>query len=137
MKISLKLLVKSFLQSILLLINWNKKTLNKTNCRALDKSLLTLCKLVEEELSNCYDYFLRYSGFPDLFGKVFWSLLNFPNLIFQLNFCKSNQKNTIVFLRKENAQFIFLCNPQKSSVNILLVRNFKKHFHKKSNCAFL
>ena len=27
--------------------------------------------ILVEELSSCYDYFLRLSGFPDLFGKVF------------------------------------------------------------------
>ena len=31
---------------------------------------------------------------------------------------------------KGNAQFIFLCNPQKFSVNVCLIKNIKKHFHK-------
>ena len=35
-----------------------------------------MCTLVEE-LSNCYDYFLRLSGFPDLFGKLFLITFNF------------------------------------------------------------
>ena len=26
---------------------------------------------LSEELSNCYDYYSRLSGFPDLFGKIF------------------------------------------------------------------
>ena len=37
---------------------------------------------------------------------------------------------------KGNAQFIFLCNPQKSSVNVCLMNLIKKHCHKKSNCVF-
>ena len=32
---------------------------------------------------------------------------------------------------KGNAQFIFLCNPQKSLVNVFLMRNIQKHCHKK------
>ena len=32
---------------------------------------------------------------------------------------------------KGNAQFIFLCNAQKSSVDVFLMRNIKKHCHKK------
>ena len=33
------------------------------------------------ELSNCYDNFLRHSGFPDYLAKYFWSLLNSSKLI--------------------------------------------------------
>ena len=33
------------------------------------------------ELSNCYDNFLRHSGFPDYLAKNFWSLLNSSKLI--------------------------------------------------------
>ena len=35
-----------------------------------------MCTLVNE-LSNCYGYFLRISGYIDLFGKVF--LINFES----------------------------------------------------------
>ena len=38
---------------------------------------------------------------------------------------------------KWNTHFIFLCNPQKSSVNVFLIQNNKKHCHKKSICVFL
>ena len=51
-----------------------------------------MCTLVKE-LFNCYDYFMRLSGFPDLFGKV---LLNSPNLIFHLTFCQ-DQCNSYEF----------------------------------------
>ena len=30
-----------------------------------------------EELSNCYDFFWRHSGFPNLFGKVFLTTFKF------------------------------------------------------------
>ena len=39
-----------------------------------------------EKLSNYYDYFLRFSGFPDLSGEVF---LNSPNLITQQCFTRA------------------------------------------------
>ena len=32
---------------------------------------------------------------------------------------------------KGNAQFLFLCNPQKSSVNVCFMKIIKKHCHKK------
>ena len=37
-----------------------------------------MCTLVEE-LSNCYSYFSRLSGFPDLFGKCSWSFFKVTN----------------------------------------------------------
>ena len=45
-------------------------------------------------------------------------------------------KKTVAYI-KGNAQFIFLCNPQKSSFNICLIKLLKKHCHKNSNCVFL
>ena len=38
---------------------------------------------------------------------------------------------------KGNGQFIFLCNPQKSLVNVCLMKNLKSTVTKKSNCVFL
>ena len=38
---------------------------------------------------------------------------------------------------KRNAQFLFLCNLQKLSVNVCLIKIIKKHRHKNSNCVFL
>ena len=32
---------------------------------------------------------------------------------------------------KGNAQFLFLCNPKKSSVNVCFMKIIKKHCHKK------
>ena len=37
---------------------------------------------------------------------------------------------------KGNAQLIFLCNPQKSSVNVFLMNLIKKHCHKKVIACF-
>ena len=41
----------------------------KSSHNPLSKSSRTMCPLVGE-LSNWHDYNLRFSGFPDLFGKV-------------------------------------------------------------------
>ena len=41
----------------------------------------------------------------------------------------------LLFL-KGNAQFIFLCKPQKSSVKVCLLKILKQHCHKKSICVF-
>ena len=38
---------------------------------------------------------------------------------------------------KGSAQFIFLCNPQKSSANVCLMKTLKSTVIKKSNCVFL
>ena len=38
-----------------------------------------MCTLVKE-IYNCCDYFLRFLGFPDLFGKVF--LITFKFFLF-------------------------------------------------------
>ena len=43
-----------------------------------------------------------------------------------------HQRNTLLYLNlKENAQFIFLCNPQKASVNVSLKKILKNAVHKK------
>ena len=44
---------------------------------------------------------------------------------------------TIDLTVKGNAQFIFLCNPQKSSANVCLMKILKSTVTKKSNCVFL
>ena len=39
-----------------------------------------------------------------------------------------HQRNTLLYLNlKENAQFIFLCNPQKASVNVCLKKILKNN----------
>ena len=50
---------------------------------ALSKCSTNMYTLVEE-LCNCVDYFLRLSGFPDLFGKLI--LVTFPYLNLELSF---------------------------------------------------
>ena len=44
----------------------------------------------------------------------------------------------LVIYLKRNAQFLFLCNPQKSSVNVYLMKIIKKHCTKKKwFCVFI
>ena len=50
--------------------HFKHKTVNKITCRMPSSNPGRLCTLFRL-ISNCYDYFLRYSGFLDLFGKVF------------------------------------------------------------------
>ena len=84
-----------FLINVFSLITWNTKPwIEKLEQSTLRKPLPTISTLVEE-LSNSSDYFLRLSGFPDLFSKQFLSDLNSPNLIFQLLLCKSNVNKTV------------------------------------------
>ena len=53
------------------------------------------------ELFNCYDYFLRFSGFFGLYLAMYcWSIWNSPNMIFQ-PFCGSKVKK-IAFSRYLN-----------------------------------
>ena len=49
--------------------------------------------------------------------------------------CKVSQYGDALCV-KGNAQFIFLCNPKKSSVNLCL-KKILKISHKKSNCVIL
>ena len=37
----------------------------------VEQILFNYVHIIVEGFSHCYDYFLRFSGFPDLFGKVF------------------------------------------------------------------
>ena len=65
------------------------KTVNKTTCRIPSaKSSPIMCMLVEE-LSYCYDYFLRLSGFLNLFGKIFLITFKFSSSPELLRACLS------------------------------------------------
>ena len=81
----LKLLVKSLLQQYIFIGHLKHKTINKTTP--------IMCTVVEE-LSNCYDYFLRLSEFPDLFGDVFLILFKFSFLDFSTILGESNANKT-------------------------------------------
>ena len=62
---------KIFVAHIFFTDHLKLKAANKTSCGTPSANTLpAMCKLLEE-LSNCYDYFSRLSGFPDLFTKVF------------------------------------------------------------------
>ena len=65
------------------------KSVNKTTCSTPSANPRQI------KLSNCYDYFLRLSGFPDLLDKVFVITLKFPYLISQLLACKRNVNKTV------------------------------------------
>ena len=56
--------------------------------------------------SNCYDYVLRISEFPDLFGNVFWSVIDSPYLIFQLGIYFTKSNNIQI---KQFNQFLLQC----------------------------
>ena len=73
---------------------------------ALSKSLPNVSTLVRN-LFNCHDNFLRLSEFPDLFGKVFWSFWNSPNLIFQA-FREMKCKQNNFFKRFKRLLFLIL-----------------------------
>ena len=45
-----------------------------------------------EKLSNCYNYFLRLSEFPDLSGKVFFIFYKLSKLDYSTIFQNSNEK---------------------------------------------
>ena len=61
---------------------------------ALSKFSPTMCTLAEE-LSNWCEYFLKLSGFLDLFGKVFLIVFKFSLFESLLLFCNSNAKKTV------------------------------------------
>ena len=48
-----------------------------------------------EKLSNCCDYFLRLSGFPDLSGQVFLITFKFYLLDYSAMFFKNNVNKTV------------------------------------------
>ena len=51
-------------------------------------------------------------------------------------FIKYQSCYAIQMFFKGNAQFLFLCNPKKSSVNVCLMKNIEKHCQKKVNVCF-
>ena len=73
----------------------NRKKNNLQN--ALSKSSPTMGTLVEK-LLNCFDYFLRLSGFPDLSGKEFLMTFKFSLLDYSTMLCKNNANKTVINL---------------------------------------
>ena len=65
-----------------------------------------MCTLVEE-LYKCYDYFLRLSGFFDLFGKVLLITFKFPLFEF----------STIVEIAIKIKQFNYFLYSEKRDYN--------------------
>ena len=58
---------------------------------------------IVEKPSNCCDYFSRLSGFPNLFGKYFWSLLSWLIKNVSHKQCKSN---SLIFLVSRDRKII-------------------------------
>ena len=50
------------------------------------------------EISNCYNHFLRFSDFPDFYGKVFLINFKFSQLYFSAIFRESNVYKSISFV---------------------------------------
>ena len=59
-----------------------------------------------EKLSNCYNYFLRLSGFPDLSGKVFLIPFKFSELDYSTKFRKSNVNKIVFFVSLKYREII-------------------------------
>ena len=66
--------------------------------------------------------------------NMFENLSQYVTPINRTNLKKSNLN---FFHLKGSAQFIFLGNPQKSSINVCLMKILKNTFTKKSNYEFL
>ena len=97
-KIPPKFLIKIF-ASVFSPIHSSLETQNRKQNNlqyTLSKSSPTMCTLVEE-LSDCYDYFFRILGFPDIFGFIldhFWILLMW---FFNYSFARVNKTLYLVF----------------------------------------
>ena len=65
-----------------------------------------------------YSKFIAYPGTSILYGKYV------------------NAQYIFLHIFKGNVQFIFLCNPQKPSVNVFLMKILKSSVIKNSNCVF-
>ena len=68
---SLKLLVKIFDTQCFFNDYLNYKTANETTYRTPSVNPCPTMDLLDEKIWNCGNYFLRFSGFSDLSGKVF------------------------------------------------------------------
>ena len=66
-----------------------------------------------EELSNCSEYSLRLSGFPDLFGEVFLITFKFSfdfSTIFVQEHCKQNSLISLVIMKRLKRLFVTATN---------------------------
>ena len=65
------------------------------------------------------------------------AILKITISVFLMLICNKTFLWLTFFIFKGNAQFLFLYNLQKSSVNVYLMKTFKKHCYRKTNCVFL
>ena len=71
---SLELPVKSLLHSFFLTDHLKSKTVKIKHFAEYPQQILANYSTLVRELSNYDDHFLRFFGFPDLFGKVFLTI---------------------------------------------------------------
>ena len=98
----------------IVLFNWSLETSNckRSNLQnTLNKSMLNICSL-GVKLSNCYNCFLRFSGFPDLFGNIILINLKFYPLdgfsTFSQKHCKQNKSASVLTIQRRRLVVITL-----------------------------
>ena len=89
----LNLLVKSLLHSVFFTNDLKDKTINKTTCRTLSVNPRQLCEHYLKSFLTLM-IFLRLSGFPDLFGKVFFIIFKLSLLDILTILGKGNANRT-------------------------------------------
>ena len=136
------------------------KIVIKTTCRVSSKRSFSTVSILVQELFNCYDHFFRFSGFPNLFSKVFLIIFKFSWLLFysngfSLEHCKQNNAIGFVTLQRyynnRNIMNVILCllnftffhkiskiQDEEAGINLILLscsRNMIRQFIKISNCV--
>ena len=119
-------------------LSWSLETQSRKQSNfqnALSKSSPPMCTSLVREVSNCYDHFLRFSGF--YLTKYFWSVLNSSNLILQWFFNKKNLTLSLPLTRWAGHNTNLSSNTNISKpvrVNIVFARNvFQRVFNKLPN----
>ena len=75
----------------------NQKTVNKATWRTPSANPHHIWAHLVEKLSSGCDYFMGFSGFTDLSGKVFLIFFKLSKLDCSIMFCMSNINNTVYF----------------------------------------
>ena len=91
---SLKLLVKPLLHSAFSLITLIPKLYIKQPVER-PHQIFTIHGTFVEKHSNCLEYFLRLSGFPDLSGEIFLITFKLSYLDYLTTFRKSNVNKAV------------------------------------------
>ena len=96
-KISLNLLVKSLLHSFFSLITWNTKAQTKRIVERPQQIFANYVHINWRAFQLLLLFFGCFQDFLIFLAKYFWSLFNFPNLIFQPPFCKSKVNDCFLY----------------------------------------